>query len=56
MNFPHDELTVVETYLTEARESKLFVHVFVHIIELQGEFQCIDVEMTQRVHYLPERG
>ena len=36
---------VVETYLTKAREGKLFVHVLVDIIDLQGEFQQINAEM-----------
>ena len=41
---------MAETYLAKARESKLFEHVLIDIIDLQGKFRQIDVEMT--VHML----
>ena len=47
---------VKETYLTEAREGKLFVHVLVDIIDLQGKFWQIDVEIAQCMCYRPTRG
>ena len=49
-------LFVVEACFTEARESKLFVHVLVDIIDLRSEFRQIDVEMSQRMRYRPDRG
>lgn len=44
----------METYLAEAREGELSVHVLVDIIDMQGELWQINTEVTQRMHYQRE--
>ena len=46
---------MVETYLPEAREGELFVHVFVDIIDLEGECQQIHVKMIVHVLFARTR-
>ena len=46
----------VEIFLAEAREGKSFLHLLVDIIDLQGEFSQIDVEMTWCLCHRSERG
>ena len=47
----HTFASVAETYITEAREGKMFVYVLVDIQDLRGKFQQSDFEMTRHLHY-----